>query len=66
MALAQVLGVTGIQYNVAVLQSAVPTAVMANALAAEFGSDAEFTSAATLVGTLASIGTLTLWIALLR
>jgi predicted permease len=66
VALAQVLGVTGIQYNVAVLQSAVPTAVMANALAAEFGSDAEFTSAATLVGTLASIGTLTLWIALLR
>lgn len=66
MALAKLLGVTGVQYDVAVIESAVPTAVMANALAAEFGSDAEFTSAATLVSTLASIGTLTLWIALLR
>ena len=63
---AVLLGQTGLGYSVAVVQSAVPTAVMANALAAEFGSDAQFTSAVTLVTTLASIGTLTLLIALLK
>jgi predicted permease len=51
---------------VAILQCAVPTAVMANALAAEFGSDAQFTSAVTLISTLASIVTLTFLIAILR
>lgn len=64
--LAVLLGQTGLGFSVAVLQSAVPTAVMANALATEFGSDAQFTSAVTLISTLASIGTLTILIAILR
>lgn len=63
--LAIVLGHTGLSYSVAIVQSAMPTAVMANALAAQFGSDAQFTSAATLISTLASIGTLTVLIAVL-
>lgn len=66
LVLAVVLGQVGIAFPVAILQSAVPTAVMANALAAEFGSDAQFTSAATLISTLASIATLTVLIAILR
>ncbi len=64
--LAGVMGFSGILYAVAVVQSSVPTAVMANALASQFGSDAQFTSAATLLSTLASIGTITLLIAVLR
>lgn len=64
--LANLLGQTGVAYPVAILQCAVPTAVMANALAAEFGSDAQFTSAVTLISTLASIVTLTFLIAILR
>jgi hypothetical protein len=64
--LAGLLGFTGVLYAVAVLESAMPTAVMANALSAQFGSDTQFTSAVTLVSTLLSIGTMTLLIALLR
>lgn len=64
--LAGVMGFTGILYAVAVLEAAMPTAVMANALAAQFGSDSQFTSAVTLISTLASIGTMTLLIAILR
>lgn len=64
--LAGLLGFTGVLYAVAVLIAAMPTAVMASALAAQFGSDAKFTSAVTLVSTLASIGTMTLLIAVLR
>jgi hypothetical protein len=60
------LGFGGLFYAVAVTQSSVPTAVLANALAAEFGSDAQFTSAATLISTLASLGTMTILIAVLR
>lgn len=60
------LGFTGLLYAVAVAQSAVPTAVLANALAAEFGSDTHFTSAATLITTLASIGTMAVLVAVLR
>jgi predicted permease len=64
--LATVLGQTGLAYPVGILQCAVPTAVMANALATEFGGDAQFTSAVTLISTLASIVTLTFLIAILR
>jgi malate permease and related proteins len=64
--LATLLGQTGVAYPVAILQCAVPTAVMANALATEFGGDAQFTSAVTLISTLASIVTLTFLIAILR
>jgi predicted permease len=64
--LATLLGQTGLAYPVGILQCAVPTAVMANALATEFGGDAQFTSAVTLISTLASIVTLTFLIAILR
>jgi predicted permease len=56
---ASLLGLTGTAFNVTVIQAAMPTAVVASAFALEFGSDAEFTSATTLVTTLMSIVTLT-------
>ena len=59
-AVASLIGLTGTAFNVTVVQAAMPTAVVASAFALEFGSDAEFTSATTLVTTLASIVTLTL------
>lgn len=58
-------GVQGVAFQVAITQSAMPTAVMTNALAAEFGGDVEFTSAMTLVSTLLSIISLSVLIALL-
>lgn len=64
--IAGALGFTGVFHAVAVLESSVPTAVLANALAAEFGADARFTSAATLISTLASLGTITILVAILR
>ncbi|MGQ9889142.1 MAG: AEC family transporter [Aggregatilineales bacterium] len=63
--LALALGLTGTTFQVAVVSSSMPTAVMANALATQFGSDAEFTAAATLVSTLASVLTLSVLLALL-
>jgi len=63
--LALALGLTGVTFQVAVVSSSMPTAVMANALATQFGSDAEFTAAVTLVSTLASVLTLSVLLALL-
>lgn len=63
--LAMVLGLTGVTFQVAIVESSMPTAVLANALATQFNSDTEFTSATTLVSTLASIVTLSVLIALL-
>jgi malate permease and related proteins len=64
--LASLLGQVGVAHPVSILQCAMPTAVMANALATEFGGDTQLTSAVTLVSTLASIVTLTVLIAVLR
>jgi len=58
-------GVQGVAFQVAMTQSAMPTAVLTNALATEFGSDIEFTSAMTLVSTLLSVISLSALIALL-
>lgn len=63
--LALLLGLSGVSFQVAIVESAMPTAVMANALATEFDSDAEFTAAATLVSTVLSIITLTVLLSLL-
>lgn len=63
--LAAVLGLTGVTFQVAIVESSMPTAVLANALATQFNSDTEFTSATTLVSTLASIVTLSVLIAFL-
>lgn len=64
--LATVLGLTGIVYAVAIVQCSVPTAVMANAMASEFGGDTQFIAASTLISTLASVITLSILIAILR
>ena len=56
--LALVLGMHGTTFNVAVVQSSMPTAVFATALATEFGGDAPYVTAVTIIGTLASIVTL--------
>lgn len=59
------LGMEGITLNVAVLESAMPTAVVATAFALQFGSDSEFTTSVTLVSTGLSIVTLTAILVLL-
>lgn len=64
--LAAGFGLTGVTFQVAVVESSMPTAVMANALATEFGSDAEFTSAVTLISTLLSVITLSVLLAALQ
>jgi len=58
-------GLSGVAMNVAIVQSATPTAVFASALAREFGSDAKFVSATTLVSTVASILTISIILTLL-
>ena len=59
---ATLFGLSGLSFNVAVLESSMPTAVLASALATQFGGDARYVSAVTLVGTLASIVTLSILI----
>lgn len=56
--LASAVGLSGITFNVAVVESSMPTAVLASALATQFGGDARYVSAVTLVTTLVSILTL--------
>jgi hypothetical protein len=65
VALALMAGLTDVAYRVAIVESSMPTAVLASALATEFGGDAKFVSAVTLINTLASIITLTALLALL-
>lgn len=65
LALAMLFGLTGAAFQVAIVQSSMPTAVLANALAAQFNSDTDFTASVTLISTLASLLTLSLLIALL-
>lgn len=65
LVLATALGLSGVTYNVAIVESSMPTAVLASALATQFGGDARYVSAVTLIGTLASILTLSvlvLWL----
>jgi malate permease and related proteins len=63
--LALFFGLTGVAFQVAVVESSMPTAVVASALAAEFGGDAELTSAVILVSTACSVVTLSILIAIL-
>lgn len=62
---ALLFGLSGVSLKVAIIESSMPTAVLANALVTEFGGDAEFTSATTMVSTLLSIVTLTVLLSLL-
>lgn len=65
IALASLLGLSGLTRQVSIIQASMPTAAMAGVLATEFGSDAEFTSAVILVSTLVSIVTLSILLSLL-
>lgn len=65
LALVTVVGLSGVSYKVAIIESSMPTAVLASALATQFGADAKYVSAVTLVTTLASIGTLSILLLLL-
>lgn len=64
--LAQALGLTGVVRQAAILESAMPTAVMATVLATEYDAAPQFTAGAVLVSTLGSLVTVTAVIALLR
>ena len=64
--LVALLGMSGLTRQVAIMQSAMPTAVMTSVLAAEFGADSEFVSATILVSTLASVITLSVLLSLIR
>lgn len=63
--LALIVGLQGAAFQVSVVESSMPTAVLASALASQFGSDTEFTTAVTLVSTVASVITLSVLIAIL-
>jgi predicted permease len=60
------LGMYGLTRQVAVMLSAMPTAVTTSVLATEFGADAEFVSATILVSTLASVITLSVLLSVIR
>jgi predicted permease len=57
-------GLSGLSWQVTLVQAGMPTAVSTTILAAEFGSDIEFISAVVLISTLASVITLTILLAL--
>ncbi|MFP4322909.1 MAG: AEC family transporter [Anaerolineales bacterium] len=63
LGLATLLGVDGLLRQVTVVQSSMPTAVLASVIVAEFGGDAPLTSAIILASTLVSILTLSVVIA---
>lgn len=63
--LALALGLTDITFKVAVVESSMPTAVIANALAVQFRADAEFTSAVTVMTTVLSVLTLSVLLLIL-
>ena len=62
--LAALLGLSGLARQVSIVEASMPTAVTGGVLATEFGSDAEFTTAAILVSTLVSIITLSVLLSL--
>jgi predicted permease len=62
--LTAIFGMSGINRQVAILQSGMPTAIISGVLATEFGSDAEFTTAVILVSTVASVLTLSVLLVL--
>jgi predicted permease len=59
-----VIGAGGLTRQVALVQAAMPTAVISSVLASEFGSDEDFVTASILVSTLASIVTLSILLSL--
>ncbi len=65
LVLATLFGLEGLTFQVTVLESAMPSAVMTTILATEFDSDPSFASVAALATTLVSLPTVTLWLNLL-
>lgn len=63
---AQIIGLGGIVRQAAILESAMPTAVMATVLTTEYEAAPEFTAGTVLVSTLASIVTVSFVLALVR
>jgi predicted permease len=63
--LATVLGLTGVARDVAILQAAMPSAILTSILALEFEAEPAFVSGAVLVTTLLSTLTITVVIAYL-
>lgn len=63
---AQLLGLTGVVRQAAILEFAMPTAVMATVLTTEYEAAPEFTAGTVLVSTLASIVTVSIVLAFLR
>jgi predicted permease len=66
LAVAPLLGLTGIARQVGVLEASTPTAVMTSILALEFQADSEFVASVIFVSTLTSIVSLSLLISYLR
>lgn len=62
LGLTTLLGLSGLTQQVLIVQSAMPTAVMAAVLATQFNADSEFVTGSIVVGTLASIITLSVLI----
>jgi malate permease and related proteins len=58
-------GMSGVTRDVALVQSAMPTAVISGVLATEFGSDAEFVTSTILTSTLLSMATLSVLLSFL-
>lgn len=56
--IATLLGLQGVSYQVAIIEAAMPTAVIATIMATEFESDAQLVSTITLVSTMLSVITL--------
>lgn len=65
LGLVVLLGLSGLTRQVAIVQSAMPTAVVTGVLASEFGADTEFVTATILVSTVASVATLTILLSLI-
>lgn len=65
-ALAGPLGLTGVDRQAAILESAMPTAVMATVLATEYDAAPQFTAGVVLVSTLGSLITVTIVLTLLQ
>ena len=61
-----VLGLDGVAQQTVIIASAMPTAVFTTILATEFDAEPKFVTSAVVVSTLASVGTLTVLITLLR
>lgn len=65
LGLVVLLGLSGLTRQVAIVQSAMPTAVVTGVLASEFGADTEFVTATILVSTVTSVATLTILLSLI-